>query len=106
MSAGGGLSVEAAVDACRPWSMKLTVQVKLSSMSASIWNPPVTSKVVNPWMVLRSIRRAWISWLGSSWYPRSMAAPEAITRAVAAMSGSSGPAGWAALAAAYRPGAP
>ena len=44
--------------------MKLTVRVKLSSMSASIWNPPVIPRVVNPWMMLRSIRRAWISWPG------------------------------------------
>ena len=57
-------------DASRDWQLdvqrEVTIQVKLSSMSVSIWKPPATSRVENPCRMLRSIRRAWISWVGSS----------------------------------------
>ena len=105
LSAGeGSLLAGVAVVACRPRSTKLIIQEKLSSAGALIWKPPAASSVANPCSMLRSIRRAWISWPGSSRYPRSMAAQEAITRRSAGMSGSSGPVGRAALPAAYRPG--
>lgn len=84
--------------------MKSIIQVKLSSTSVPIRNPPATSRVANPCSALRSVRMAWIFWPESIWYPCSMASQEASTRSVAAMSGSSGPVGRATLPAAYRPG--
>src|ERR1019366_4199630 len=94
-----GESVEACAD-CRPWSMRLTIQVKLSSTSTSIMNPPVTSRVANPCTMLRSIRSAWISWLGATRSPPGPAERKPSSWLLAWMSGSSGPVGRAALPAA------
>src|SRR5882724_5966592 len=44
---------------CRPRSMKRIIQSKLWSGSASHWKPREASSMVNPWMVLRTVRMAW-----------------------------------------------
>ncbi len=75
----------------RPRSMKRIIQSKLSSGSPLHWKPLEACSTANPCTVQRMARMAWSISPSPMPYPRSTAAMEARTRALALKGGSSGP---------------